>query len=138
MISRYKKWVVTRFLLYILLLGWTFWYLALKVSKKTFFFKIKVCRKNVWFLNISEQRKISFYRFVQNFYMMNENVPNKKTWVKKLIKNSKQKFNYLNCDEKFKLKFKILKKESFLEFVIQFHWIYFIQVLLFRALPSII
>ena len=43
---------------------------------------------------------------------MNENVPNKKTFLKKSKKiqhkNSK-KLDFLNFDEKFKLKFKILQ-----------------------------
>ena len=35
----------------------SFWYLAFKVTKKTFFVKIELCGKNVRFLNISENKK---------------------------------------------------------------------------------
>ena len=76
--------------------------MAFKITKKGFFVKIEVCGQNVRFLNISENTKenlinfperfcfcshfYAFYRFVQIFYMMNGNVPNKKTCVMKSIK----------------------------------------------------
>ena len=46
----------------------------------------------------------------------------------------KIKIQFLEFWQKFKLKFKILQKIWFLEFLIQFHWIYLIQVLLFGGI----
>ena len=69
--------------------------------------------------------------------MMNRNVPNKKTCIKKSIK-IQHKNSILEILQKIQVKNRDFEEEKwFLEYLIQFHLIYFIQVLLFGALSSI-
>ena len=46
----------------------TFWYLAFKITKKSFFVKIELCGKNFLFSNISENTKENFINFPDWFY----------------------------------------------------------------------
>ena len=45
----------------------TFWYLAFKITKKTFFIKIEVCGKNVRFSNIGKNTKENLINLPNGF-----------------------------------------------------------------------
>ena len=47
---------------------WTFWYLAFKVTKKSFLVQIEVFGEKFWFLNISENTKENLTNFLDWFY----------------------------------------------------------------------
>ena len=46
---------------------WTFWYLAFKIPKKTYFVKIEVCEEIVRFSHIGEYTKENFIYFRSQF-----------------------------------------------------------------------